>query len=149
MRGDVFTAGAAGPSAALCHSNLRVVWVFLTWVTFVSPVPGQGNWPPAGQPDLRCPVENHVILFSAVWWVKCLLGEKGRPGLWHWSPFMWLQGDFSLLRRLGWLKRKPDGGRVWWVISWICSADRIYFGLDRTRTWTVCCKEPCCWDDKA
>lgn len=42
----------------------------------------------------------------------------------------------------GW-SRQSHGGRVWWVNSWICSADWIYLGLDRVRT--VCWKEQYCW----
>lgn len=99
------------------------------------PGPGLRNWPWPGQPDFIWSVEKHVILFSGV--QSCLLDEKGRPRLQDCLLFMWLWDDFTPLHGTG----QSHGGRVWWVSSWICSADWIYLGLDRART--VCWKEQC------
>lgn len=104
------------------------------------PEPGLRNWPSPIQPDFIWSVGKHVILCCGV--QSCLLDEKGRPRQQRWFLSTWLWGDFTPMGWAGW-SRQSHGGRVWWVNSWICSADWTYLGLDRART--VCWKEQYCW----
>lgn len=142
----ILPEGAAEPSPALCHSSLPGVWMFLIWMHLGSPVPGQSNRPQPSQADFSCSVENHFVLFSGVWWIELPARRKRETRTAALVSSDVATGWFYP-RCVGWAGwgEQPRGGRVWWVISWICSADWIYFGLGRARVWTVCCKEQCYW----
>lgn len=141
----IFTQGASEASPALCHSNLWVMQLFLIWMQLTSPAPGQRNRPLPSQLDFSCSVENHFILFSGVWWIELPARRKRETRTAVLVSFYVATGRFYA-HCIGWAgwSEQPHGGRAWWVISWICSADWICFGLDRARVWTVCCKEQCC-----
>ena len=112
----------------------------------LSPAPGQRNRPPPSQADFSCSAENHFILFSGVWWIE-LPARRKRETRTAALVSSYVAMGWFYPHCVGWAgwSEQPHGGRMWWVISWICSADWVCFGLDRASVWTVCCKEQYCW----